>query len=255
MPPFDMGLVQRGARNRRTPYYEATQRSSPKAYTVYNHMYFPVRFDTFENEFQALLNDVTIWDVSVERCIEVSRARRLQVRPARDAAQPLQVRRRPGQVRSDLRFGRGRDQRPGHDAHGREHLLVRPRVLGRPPLLQGPQERLPEAQRHDPRARRGSAAGPGPEVQGPDEGPPRQRASSTSSTTSGARPRSRASPSSSPARDGRARSVTRSTSSTRRRARSSGTRSSRSARSTTSSPRARRTSAASKAASSTGART
>ena len=35
-------------------------------------MYFPVRFDTFENEFQALLNDVTIWDVSVERCIEVS---------------------------------------------------------------------------------------------------------------------------------------------------------------------------------------
>lgn len=72
MPPFDMGLVQRGARNRRTPYYEATQRSSPKAYTVYNHMYFPIRFDTFENEFQALLNDVTIWDVSVERCIEVS---------------------------------------------------------------------------------------------------------------------------------------------------------------------------------------
>ncbi len=72
MPPFDMSLVQRGARNRRTPYYEATQRSSPKAYTVYNHMYFPVRFDTFENEFQALLNDVTIWDVSVERCIEVS---------------------------------------------------------------------------------------------------------------------------------------------------------------------------------------
>ena len=72
MPPFDMSLVQRGARNRRTPYYEATQRSSPKAFTVYNHMYFPVRFDTFENEFQALLNDVTIWDVSVERCIEVS---------------------------------------------------------------------------------------------------------------------------------------------------------------------------------------
>jgi aminomethyltransferase len=72
MPPFDMSLVQRGARNRRTPYYEATQKYSPKAFTVYNHMYFPIRFDTFENEFQALLNDVTIWDVSVERCIEVS---------------------------------------------------------------------------------------------------------------------------------------------------------------------------------------
>ncbi len=28
--PFDMGLVQRGARNRRTPYYEATQKYGPE---------------------------------------------------------------------------------------------------------------------------------------------------------------------------------------------------------------------------------
>jgi glycine cleavage system aminomethyltransferase T len=70
--PFDMGLVQRGARNRRTPYYEATQRYGPKGFTVYNHMYFPIRFDTFEREFDALLNDVTLWDVSVERCLEIS---------------------------------------------------------------------------------------------------------------------------------------------------------------------------------------
>ena len=69
---FDMSLVQRGARNRRTPYYEATQRYDPKGYTVYNHMYFPIRFDTFENEFDALLNRVTLWDVSVERCLEIS---------------------------------------------------------------------------------------------------------------------------------------------------------------------------------------
>jgi aminomethyltransferase len=67
-----MSLVQRGARNRRTPYYEATQRYGPKGFTVYNHMYFPIRFDTFEAEFDALLNDVTIWDVSVERCLEIS---------------------------------------------------------------------------------------------------------------------------------------------------------------------------------------
>ena len=69
---FDMGQVQRGARNRRTPYYEATQRYEPKGFTVYNHMYFPIRFDTFEAEFDALLNDVTLWDVSVERCLEIS---------------------------------------------------------------------------------------------------------------------------------------------------------------------------------------
>jgi len=64
---FDMGLVQRGARNRRTPYYEATQRYGPQGFTVYNHMYFPIRFDTFEAEFAALLTGVTIWDVAVER--------------------------------------------------------------------------------------------------------------------------------------------------------------------------------------------
>jgi glycine cleavage system aminomethyltransferase T len=69
---FDMSLVQRGARNRRTPYYEATQRYDPMGFTVYNHMYFPIRFDTFENEFDALLNRVTLWDVSVERCLEIS---------------------------------------------------------------------------------------------------------------------------------------------------------------------------------------
>ena len=72
MAEFDMGLVQRGARNRRTPYYEATQRRSPLGFTVYNHMYFPIRFDTFENEFDALLNGVTLWDVAVERCLEIS---------------------------------------------------------------------------------------------------------------------------------------------------------------------------------------
>ena len=70
--PFDMGLVQRGARNRRTPYYEATQKYGPRGFTVYNHMYFPISFGTFEEEFEALLNGVTIWDVAVERCLEIT---------------------------------------------------------------------------------------------------------------------------------------------------------------------------------------
>ena len=35
-------------------------------------MYFPIRFDSFEAEFETLLNDVTLWDVSVERCLEIS---------------------------------------------------------------------------------------------------------------------------------------------------------------------------------------
>src|SRR5262245_65715285 len=72
MTAFDMSLVQRGARGRRTPFYEATQRYSPKGFTVYNHMYFPIRFDSFEAEYQALLNGVALWDVAVERCLEIS---------------------------------------------------------------------------------------------------------------------------------------------------------------------------------------
>lgn len=70
--PFDMSLVQRGARLRRTPYFEATQRHGPQGFTVYNHMLFPIRFDSFEAEFEALLNGVTVWDVAVERCLEIS---------------------------------------------------------------------------------------------------------------------------------------------------------------------------------------
>lgn len=70
--PFDMSLVQQGARLRRSPYYEAEQKYGPKGYTVYNHMLFPIRFDTFEKEYEALLHDVTLWDVAVERCVEIS---------------------------------------------------------------------------------------------------------------------------------------------------------------------------------------
>jgi aminomethyltransferase len=71
---FDMSLVQRGARLRHSPYYEATQRYSPQGFTVYNHMLFPIRFESFEEEFETLLNGVTVWDVAVERCLEISGA-------------------------------------------------------------------------------------------------------------------------------------------------------------------------------------
>jgi glycine cleavage system aminomethyltransferase T len=72
MPPFDMTLVQRGARLRRSPFFEAEQRYGPRGYTVYNHMLFPTNFDDFEAEYWHLLNHVTLWDVAVERCLEVS---------------------------------------------------------------------------------------------------------------------------------------------------------------------------------------
>jgi aminomethyltransferase len=68
---FDMSLVQRGARLRRTPFFEATQRWGAKGYTVYNHMLFPIRFDDLEAEYWHLINHVTLWDVGVERQVEI----------------------------------------------------------------------------------------------------------------------------------------------------------------------------------------
>ena len=70
--PFDMSLIQRGARLRRTPFFEATQRYGARAYTVYNHMLFPICFSDLEEEFWHLINHVTLWDVAVERQVEIT---------------------------------------------------------------------------------------------------------------------------------------------------------------------------------------
>jgi glycine cleavage system aminomethyltransferase T len=69
---FDMSLVQRGARLRRTPFFAATQRYGAEAYTVYNHMLFPICFDDLEAEYWHLINHVTLWDVAVERQVEIT---------------------------------------------------------------------------------------------------------------------------------------------------------------------------------------
>jgi glycine cleavage system aminomethyltransferase T len=72
MTEFDMSVVQQGARLRRSPFYEATQRYGPRGFTVYNHMLFPIRFDDLEAEYWHLLHHVTLWDVAVERNLEIS---------------------------------------------------------------------------------------------------------------------------------------------------------------------------------------
>ncbi len=69
---FDMAAVQRGARLRRSPFFESTHRYGCRAYTVYNHTFLPSRYDDFEVEYRALLDDVVIWDVSVERQVEIT---------------------------------------------------------------------------------------------------------------------------------------------------------------------------------------
>lgn len=57
---------------RRSPFFDATRRAGCTAYDVYNHMLLPAYYDDPVIEYWALLNDVTVWDVAVERTVQVN---------------------------------------------------------------------------------------------------------------------------------------------------------------------------------------
>jgi aminomethyltransferase len=57
---------------RKSPYFEATERAGCRSWGLYNHMLLPTLYDDPVTEYWALLDGVTMWDVSVERCIEIT---------------------------------------------------------------------------------------------------------------------------------------------------------------------------------------
>ncbi len=57
---------------RRSPFFNATRRAGCTSYDIYNHMYLPAYYDDPEVEYWALNDGVTMWDVGVERTVEVS---------------------------------------------------------------------------------------------------------------------------------------------------------------------------------------
>jgi len=57
---------------RRSPFFEKTLEAGCSAYDIYNHMLLPGYYGDPVEEYWALLNDVTIWDVSVERIVEIT---------------------------------------------------------------------------------------------------------------------------------------------------------------------------------------
>ncbi len=57
---------------RKSPFFEATRNYGCQAYDIYNHMYLPGLYDDAEKEYEHLLNHVTLWDVSVERQVEIT---------------------------------------------------------------------------------------------------------------------------------------------------------------------------------------
>jgi glycine cleavage system aminomethyltransferase T len=59
-------------RIRKSPYFYAHQKHGPKLYSTYNHMYHARHYGDPVEEYWKLLNGATLWDVGVERQIEIS---------------------------------------------------------------------------------------------------------------------------------------------------------------------------------------
>ena len=60
------------SRIRKSPYFYASRKHGVKRYSVYNHTYHPRHYGNPVEEYWHLLTHVTLWDVGVERQIEIS---------------------------------------------------------------------------------------------------------------------------------------------------------------------------------------
>jgi glycine cleavage system aminomethyltransferase T len=68
----DSATLYFGPWYRKSPYFEATRRAGCTGYDIYSHMYLPGFYDDPVKEYWHLLNAVTIWDVGVERQVEIT---------------------------------------------------------------------------------------------------------------------------------------------------------------------------------------
>lgn len=59
-------------RIRKSPYFYASRRHGVARYSVYNHTYHPRHYGDPVDEYWALVEGVTLWDVGVERQLEIS---------------------------------------------------------------------------------------------------------------------------------------------------------------------------------------
>jgi aminomethyltransferase len=56
---------------KQSPFFKSTLAAGATAYDIYNHTYLPAYYDDPDVEYWALVNGVTMWDVGVERTVEV----------------------------------------------------------------------------------------------------------------------------------------------------------------------------------------
>ncbi len=58
-------------RIRKSPYFYASRKHGVKRYSVYNHTYHPRHYGDPVEEYWHLVNNVTLWDVGVEKQIQI----------------------------------------------------------------------------------------------------------------------------------------------------------------------------------------
>ena len=59
-------------RIRKSPFFYASRQHGVAQYSVYNHTYHPRNYGDPVGEYWHLLNAVTLWDVGVERQVEIT---------------------------------------------------------------------------------------------------------------------------------------------------------------------------------------
>jgi dimethylsulfoniopropionate demethylase len=80
-------------RTRSTVFSERVEATNIKAYTVYNHMLLPTVFESFEADYWHLCEHVQVWDVAVERQVQITgpdSARLVQLMTPRDISRAVE---------------------------------------------------------------------------------------------------------------------------------------------------------------------
>jgi len=65
-------LISFGPRVHKSPFFDATLRYGAKSFTVYNHTFMPTCYSSPVDEYWSLVNNVTLWDVTCQRQIEIT---------------------------------------------------------------------------------------------------------------------------------------------------------------------------------------
>ena len=65
-------IISHSRRLRDTPFTAGVEAAGVKAYTIYNHMLLPTVFEDIEFDYHHLKHHVQVWDVSVERQLELN---------------------------------------------------------------------------------------------------------------------------------------------------------------------------------------